>query len=61
MADRSTEGAGAEVRRERGVLKLVLCIPGDHKALEGRTTARVLTALRAFDHHAPGIDISIEC
>ena len=59
-AGRSTDGVGAEVRRDRGRLKVLIRIPETEAALEGRFAAHVLTELRMFDKHALGIDISVE-
>jgi hypothetical protein len=59
-AGRSTEGAGAEVWRQRGSLKVLLRIPDTDAAMESSITARVLTALRMFDTYARGINISME-
>jgi hypothetical protein len=48
----------AKVCRQRGGLRVELVLPPAADDCESAITARVLTALRALDPHATGIDIS---
>jgi hypothetical protein len=53
------EGAAASVRHERGRLRVELVLPPHPDQLESNIVASVLSALRQFDPHAAGIEVSI--
>jgi hypothetical protein len=53
------EATATTVRHVRGRLAVEVTLPPGTDELRGNIVASVITALRGFDRHAPGIDVSV--
>jgi hypothetical protein len=53
------EGAHASVQRRDGSLHVLLTLPDHPEGLESMIVARVISAVRAYDDRARGVDVTI--